>query len=238
MRARSKPVVAGKSKRIGSISRLMPQKDDDPRQLSRPATRSRNSEHQRKRTHMNSNPTSGQISRSTPGQVEPDHVAPDGLSAEMSNLRRDVASLKDTFARLASQVGGEGAKAARSMSQTVAAQVGSARSGVTDAGSELASATKEHAKTLASELEGMAQSPRHDCGCAAGRCHHWDDVAGARLMFAALRSAVRADIDQQIGWAKDQLKRQTRYTALMGILAGVAALAARLTDHRGVRRTL
>jgi MFS family permease len=45
-------------------------------------------------------------------------------------------------------------------------------------------------------------------------------------MFAALRSAVRADIDQQIGWAKDQLKRQTRYTALMGILAGVAALAA------------
>ena len=45
-------------------------------------------------------------------------------------------------------------------------------------------------------------------------------------MFAALRSAVRADIDRQIGWAKDQLKRQTRYTALMGILAGVAALAA------------
>ena len=27
-------------------------------------------------------------------------------------------------------------------------------------------------------------------------------------MFAALRSAVRADIDQQIGWAKDQLKRR------------------------------
>ena len=45
-------------------------------------------------------------------------------------------------------------------------------------------------------------------------------------MFAALRGAVRADIDQQIGWAKDQVKRQTRYTALMGILAGVAALAA------------
>jgi hypothetical protein len=45
-------------------------------------------------------------------------------------------------------------------------------------------------------------------------------------MFAALRSAVRADIDRQIGWAKDQVKRQTRYTALMGILAGVAALAA------------
>ena len=45
-------------------------------------------------------------------------------------------------------------------------------------------------------------------------------------MFVALRSAVRADIDRQIGWAKDQVKRQTRYTALTGILAGVAALAA------------
>jgi len=45
-------------------------------------------------------------------------------------------------------------------------------------------------------------------------------------MFAALRSAVSADIDRQIGWAKDQVKRQTRHTALTGIFAGVAALAA------------
>jgi len=45
-------------------------------------------------------------------------------------------------------------------------------------------------------------------------------------MFAALRGEIRADIDRQIGWAKDQVKRQTRYTALMGILAGVASLAA------------
>ena len=45
-------------------------------------------------------------------------------------------------------------------------------------------------------------------------------------MFAARRGAVHADIDRQIGWAKDQVKRQTRYTALMGILAGMAALAA------------
>src|SRR5262249_52159348 len=72
---------------------------------------------------------------------------------------------------------------------------------------------------------GAAQSTRYDRGCAAGRCHHWDDVAGTRLMFAALRSAVHADIDRQIYWAKGQVKRQARYTALMGILAGVAALA-------------
>src|SRR5262249_58885486 len=101
------------------MSRLMPQKDDDPRQLSRPATRSRSSEHQGKTTNMNSNPTSGQISRSTPGRVEPEHIAPDGLGEEMSNLRRDVASLKDTFARLASQAGGGGAKTLRSLSPKV-----------------------------------------------------------------------------------------------------------------------
>jgi hypothetical protein len=137
VRARGKQVVAGKSKRIRSMSRLMPQKDDDPRQLTRPATRSRSSEYQGKTTHMNSNPKSGQISHSTPGHVELEHVVPDGLSEEMSNLRRDVASLKDTFARLASQAGGEVAKTVRGMSQTVASQVGSATSGVTDAGSSL-----------------------------------------------------------------------------------------------------
>jgi hypothetical protein len=45
-------------------------------------------------------------------------------------------------------------------------------------------------------------------------------------MFAALLGAIHADIDRQINWAKVQLKRQTRYTALMAILVGVAALAA------------
>ena len=52
------------------------------------------------------------------------------------------------------------------MSQTVASQVGSTTSGVTDAGSVLASAAKEHAKTLASELEGMAR--RNPLGTIAG----------------------------------------------------------------------
>src|SRR5262249_62200378 len=118
------------------MSGLMPQKDGDPRQLSRPATRSRSSEHQGKMTHMSSNPTSGQISGSTPGHVEPEHVVPDGLSEEMSNLRRDVASLKDTFARPTSQVGCEDAKTARNMSQTVASQLGTATTGPTDSRSQ------------------------------------------------------------------------------------------------------
>jgi hypothetical protein len=75
----------------------------------------------------------------------------------MSNLRRDVANLKDTFARLASQAGGEAAKTVRGMRQTVASQVGTVAGGVADAGSELASSAKEHAKTFASELEAMAR---------------------------------------------------------------------------------
>jgi MFS family permease len=45
-------------------------------------------------------------------------------------------------------------------------------------------------------------------------------------MFAPLLGAIRADIDRQVGWAKDEVRRQTRYATLMGVLAGAAALAA------------
>jgi hypothetical protein len=46
------------------------------------------------------------------------------------------------------------------------AQVGTAASGVAEAGSELATSAKEHAKTLASELETMAR--RNPLGALAG----------------------------------------------------------------------
>jgi hypothetical protein len=45
-------------------------------------------------------------------------------------------------------------------------------------------------------------------------------------MFARLLGAIRADVDRQVGWAKDEVRRQTRHTVLTGALAGVAALAA------------
>jgi hypothetical protein len=45
-------------------------------------------------------------------------------------------------------------------------------------------------------------------------------------MFAPLLDGVRADIDRQIGWAKAEVRRQTRYRALIAVVAGVAALAA------------
>ena len=114
---------------------------------------------------MNSNPTSEQMSRSSFGQTEPERVGP-SANEEMSKLHRDVASLKDTIARLASQVGGDAAKTLRGVSETVASRVGSAASGAADAGSELASAAREHAKTFASELEAMMR--RNPLGTIAG----------------------------------------------------------------------
>jgi MFS family permease len=44
-------------------------------------------------------------------------------------------------------------------------------------------------------------------------------------MFAVLKDAVRSDIDRQIGWARGEVRRQSRHTALVASLAGVATLA-------------
>jgi len=45
-------------------------------------------------------------------------------------------------------------------------------------------------------------------------------------MFAPLLGAVRADIDRQVGWAQGEVRRQVRFAAIAGALAGLAALAA------------
>ena len=95
-----------------------------------------------------------------------DDVLRDGLGETLSQLRRDVASLKDTFALLASQASGEAVKTMRNMSETVASQVGDAASGVADTSSDLATSARQHAKTFASELEAMAR--RNPLGTIAG----------------------------------------------------------------------
>jgi ElaB/YqjD/DUF883 family membrane-anchored ribosome-binding protein len=77
-----------------------------------------------------------------------------------------MASLKSTISRFASQAGDDAAKTVRGASQTLAAQVGSAASGVADMSSDLANSAKEHAQTFASELEGMAR--RNPLGTIAG----------------------------------------------------------------------
>ena len=113
---------------------------------------------------MSSNP-SVPTSRAS-SALGPDPAGHDSLNDDLNKLRRDVSSLKDNFGRLASQAGGEAMKTVRNVSQTVAAQVGDAAGGVAEAGSDLASSAKEHAKTFASELEGMAR--RNPLGTIAG----------------------------------------------------------------------
>jgi ElaB/YqjD/DUF883 family membrane-anchored ribosome-binding protein len=100
----------------------------------------------------------------TSGNVDPEHI--DGSDDVTNKLRREMASLKDIVARLASQVGDEALKAARTATQTVTSHVGGAASGAVDVGSELASSARQHAKTFASELEGMAR--RNPLGTIAG----------------------------------------------------------------------
>ena len=124
---------------------------------------------------MNSQVSSEQVSRraaplepslSTSAVFDADDVQRDGLGKTLSQLSRDVASLKDTFALLASQAGGEAARKMRNMSEAVASQVGDVASGVADTGSGLATSAKQQAKTFASELEAMAR--RNPLGTIAG----------------------------------------------------------------------
>jgi ElaB/YqjD/DUF883 family membrane-anchored ribosome-binding protein len=77
-----------------------------------------------------------------------------------------MASLKSTLSRFASQASDDATKTVRGAGQTLAAQVGSAASEVADMSSDLATSAKEHAKTFASELEGMAK--RNPLGTLAG----------------------------------------------------------------------
>ena len=102
----------------------------------------------------------------TPAPSDADQLRRDGFGETLSQLRRDVASLKDTFALFASQAGGEAAKAMRNMSEAVASQVGGAASGVASSGSDLATSARQNAKTFASELEAMAR--RNPLGTMAG----------------------------------------------------------------------
>ena len=105
-------------------------------------------------------------SPTTSARSDADEVRRDDLGETLSQLSRDVASLKNTFALLASQAGGEAAKTMRNMSEAVASQVGDTAGGVADTGSDFAMSAKQQAKTFASELEAMAR--RNPLGTIAG----------------------------------------------------------------------
>jgi ElaB/YqjD/DUF883 family membrane-anchored ribosome-binding protein len=102
----------------------------------------------------------------TPARSDADDVPDDGFGEILSQLSREVASLKETFALLASHAGGEAAKKMRNVGEAVASQVGDTASGVADTGSDLAASAKRHVKTFASELEAMAR--RNPLGTIAG----------------------------------------------------------------------
>jgi ElaB/YqjD/DUF883 family membrane-anchored ribosome-binding protein len=86
-------------------------------------------------------------------------------ASEQTHQDESAASWKDSVAGVASQAG-EAAKAIRGVSQTIASQAGTTASGLADTGSDLASSAKDHAKSFASELEGMAR--RNPLGTIAG----------------------------------------------------------------------
>ena len=106
------------------------------------------------------------LKESLSSQAEAANSQPGGLSETVNQLSRDLGTLKDTFARLASQAGDAGVKTVRGMGQTVTSQVGSAASGVAGTGSDLAAQARDHAKTFAAELENMAR--RNPLGTIAG----------------------------------------------------------------------
>ena len=45
-------------------------------------------------------------------------------------------------------------------------------------------------------------------------------------MLAPLLGAVRADIDRQVGWAREEARRQIRHAVLVGVIAGMVGFAA------------
>jgi ElaB/YqjD/DUF883 family membrane-anchored ribosome-binding protein len=77
--------------------------------------------------------------------------------AEFQALRDELNSLKDIVTKFIAQAGDDTARAARSASANVAAQVSGAAANLAEKGSELASAASEQAKTFASELENMGR---------------------------------------------------------------------------------
>jgi len=79
------------------------------------------------------------------------------LAAHMRDLRADAAKLQEALSRLTSEVGTQTAQAARDVGSTVADRMSSVASDVARGGADVAASATAQAKTLASELEGMAR---------------------------------------------------------------------------------
>src|SRR6516162_8910370 len=90
----------------------------------------------------------------------------DSLAEDVSSLRQDMAKMHDILSRFTSEAGGQAARTARNVGQTVAAQVGSTASGLASTGSEMAASATQQIKTFSNELEDIAR--KNPLGALAG----------------------------------------------------------------------
>ena len=79
------------------------------------------------------------------------------LQNDVDQLRADIASLRDSLARVVTGVAGEATKTLQGGVQDAAAQTGATAQGLADSGLNLAASAKEQAIGLAGELEAMAR---------------------------------------------------------------------------------
>ena len=88
------------------------------------------------------------------------------LQDDVDKLRHDIASLKDSLARVAFGATAQAADAVRGVGQSATSQVGATASGLMDTGSDLAASAKDQALTLASQLESATR--RNPLGAIGG----------------------------------------------------------------------
>jgi len=88
------------------------------------------------------------------------------LQHDVDKLRQDIASLKDSLARVAFGATAQAADAVRGAGQTATEQMGATASGLLDTGSDLAASAKDQALTLASQLESATR--RNPLGAIGG----------------------------------------------------------------------
>jgi ElaB/YqjD/DUF883 family membrane-anchored ribosome-binding protein len=93
-------------------------------------------------------------------------VVRDRLAEDVSSLRADMSKMHDILSRFASEAGGQAARTARNVGQTVASQVSSTASGLVASGADVASSATEQFKTFTTELEGIAR--KNPLGALAG----------------------------------------------------------------------
>ena len=93
-------------------------------------------------------------------------TVPDRLTEDVSSLRADMSKMHDILSRFASEAGGQAARTARNVGQTVASQVSSTASGLVASGADVASSATEQFKTFTTELEGIAR--KNPLGALAG----------------------------------------------------------------------